>query len=49
MQRDAENEQEPIDADAPLGGDETTEQQLDADNEAEEQTLKSLDPDSPPA
>ncbi|MCR2783396.1 MULTISPECIES: hypothetical protein [unclassified Microbacterium] len=35
--------------DAPLGGDEGTEEQLEADNPAEEQTLKTLDPDSPPA
>ncbi|SIT86892.1 hypothetical protein [Microbacterium sp. RU33B] len=35
--------------DAPLGGDETTEDQLEADNPAEEETLKLLDPDSPPA
>lgn len=34
---------------APLGGDETTEEQLQADNETEEDTLKTLDPDSPPA
>lgn len=34
---------------AALGGDETTEDQLDADNEAEEDTLKTLDPDSRPA
>lgn len=32
-----------------LGGDENTEEQLDADNEAEEDSLKTLDPDSPPA
>ena len=32
-----------------LGGDEGTEDQLDADNAAEEDTLKTLDPDSPPA
>ncbi|BDV32046.1 hypothetical protein [Microbacterium terricola] len=38
----------PADA-APLGGDETTEEQLDADNAVEEDTLKTLDPDSPPA
>jgi hypothetical protein len=37
------------DRDAPLGGDETTEQQLHADNAAEEETLKLLDPDNPPA
>lgn len=35
--------------DAPLGGDETTEDQLQADNAAEEDSLKTLDPDSPPA
>ncbi len=35
--------------DAPLGGDETTADQLDADNPAEEDMLKTLDPDSPPA
>lgn len=34
---------------APTGGDETTEQELDADNEVEEDTLKTLDPDAPPA
>lgn len=34
---------------AHLGGDATTEQQLDADNEVEEDTLKTLDPDDPPA
>lgn len=34
---------------APLGGDETTEEQLEADNEVEEDTLKTLDPDAPPA
>jgi hypothetical protein len=37
------------DHEAPLGGDETTEDQLQADNAAEEDTLKTLDPDSPPA
>lgn len=34
---------------APTGGDETTEAQLYADNEVEEDTLKTLDPDAPPA
>ena len=34
---------------AALGGDEETEDQLQADNAAEEDTLKTLDPDSPPA
>lgn len=35
--------------DAPLGGDETTEEQLDADNEVEQDMLKALDPDDSPA
>ncbi len=35
--------------DAPLGGDETTEDQLDADNAVEQDMLKSLDPDDNPA
>ena len=34
---------------AALGGDETTEEQFEADNDAEQDTLKTLDPDSPPA
>lgn len=34
---------------APLGGDETTEEQLTADNEVEDDSLKTLDPDDPPA
>ena len=42
-------EDEPIEQNAPTGGDETTEEQLEADNPAEEDTLKTLDPDSPPA
>lgn len=40
---------QPVEQDDPLGGDETTEDQLDADNPAEEDTLKTLDPDAPPA
>jgi hypothetical protein len=35
--------------DAPTGGDEKTEEQLEADNPVEEDTLKTLDPDAPPA
>lgn len=35
--------------DNPTGGDETTEEQLEADNPVEEDTLKTLDPDNPPA
>ena len=42
-------EDEPVDQDAPVGGDETTEEQLDADNPVEEDTLKTLDPDAQPA
>lgn len=34
---------------APLGGDEATEDQLQADNEVEEDMLKTLDPDDAPA
>lgn len=34
---------------APVGGDETTEDELDADNAVEADTLKTLDPDNPPA
>jgi hypothetical protein len=35
--------------DAPTGGDATTEDQLEADNPAEADTLKTLDPDDAPA
>jgi|GEM_PF-3140287 len=34
---------------SPTGGDETTEDQLEADNPVEEDTLETLDPDNPPA
>lgn len=37
------------DSAAPLGGHETTREQLDADNEVEQDSLKTLDPDDPPA
>lgn len=37
------------DGEKPLGGDEATEEQLDAANAAEEQMLKTLDPDNPAA
>lgn len=33
--------------DAPLGGDRTTHEQLDADNEVENDTLKTLNPEDP--
>lgn len=42
------NDQTPAD-DAPLGGDETTEDELEADNAVEEDTLATLDPDDAPA
>jgi hypothetical protein len=35
--------------DSPIGGDETTEDQLSADNPVEESTLRTLDPDDTPA
>ncbi|WP_396667120.1 hypothetical protein [Microbacterium sp. R86528] len=35
--------------DSPKGGDDTTEEQLDADNAAEEATVAALDPDDSPA
>lgn len=34
---------------APLGGDQGTEDQLEADNEVEEDMLKTLNPEDPPA
>lgn len=37
------------DDESPTGGDQTTEDQLEADNPVEEDTLASLDPDAPPA
>ena len=40
---------QPTDQEAPIGGDETTQEQLEADNPAEEDTLKTLDPDNAPA
>ena len=42
-------ENQPVDQGDPTGGDEVTEDQLEADNPVEEDTLKTLDPDSPPA
>lgn len=33
----------------PLGGDETTAEQLEADNDVEDDSLKTLDPEDPPA
>ncbi len=37
------------DRDVPIGGDDTTASQLDADNDVERDTLKTLDPEDPPA
>lgn len=34
-------------SDAPLGGSQTTEDELEADNEVEEDTLRTLNPDDP--
>lgn len=45
---DAAGEQS-ITGDSPVGGDETTEDQLEADNPVEADQLKSLDPDDHPA
>lgn len=42
-------EDQPLNQDDPVGGDETTEEQLEADNPVEEDTLETLDPDNPPA
>jgi len=42
-------EDQPVEQDAPTGGDETTEEGLEADNPVEEDTLKTLDPDAAPA
>ncbi len=49
MHNEKRAEDAPAEQDAPTGGDETTEDQLDADNPVEEDTLKTLDPDNPPA
>jgi len=43
-------DQHPVEQDeAPTGGDETTEAELEADNAVEEDMLKTLDPGAPPA
>ena len=49
MDHEKRAEDAPIKQDAPTGGDETTEDELDADNPVEQDTLKTLDPDNPPA
>jgi hypothetical protein len=47
--QDRQSDEHPSENDTPIGGDETTQDQLAADNEVEGDTLKSLDPDAPPA
>ncbi|MFB8386699.1 hypothetical protein ACFC3F_06105 [Microbacterium sp. NPDC055910] len=49
MDEERRAEHQPIEQDAPIGGDETTEDELEADNPVEEDTLKTLDPDDAPA
>ncbi|OAN41633.1 hypothetical protein [Microbacterium sp. H83] len=49
IQGDASPDREAATGDAALGGDETTEEQLDADTEVEQDTLRTLDPNDPPA
>ncbi len=49
MDHEKRAEDAPIEQDAPVGGDAATEQQLDADNPVEEDTVKMLDPDDTPA
>ena len=44
-----QNDEDSSGYDAPAGGDETTAEQLVADNPAEEDTLKALDPEAPSA
>lgn len=46
---DRTGERTPDGTDAPLGGDQSTEERLDADTAVEEDALKSLDPDDTPA
>lgn len=49
MDEERHAEDQPIEEGAPTGGDETTEDQLDADNAVEEDQLKTLNPDDAPA
>ena len=48
-ERQTEQNRDDEQQDAPVGGDETTEEQLEADNPVEEDTLKTLDPNDSPA
>lgn len=47
--RDTPPEERAPEGENPVGGDETTEEQLEADNPAEEATVAALDPDDSPA
>jgi hypothetical protein len=49
MDNEKHAEDVPLEQDDPTGGDSTTQEQLDADNPVEEDTLKTLEPDNPPA
>ncbi|WP_439590865.1 hypothetical protein [Microbacterium sp.] len=49
MEERASMDDKPEEQSAPTGGDEVTEEQLEADNPVEEDTLKLLDPDNAPA
>ncbi|MDQ7879207.1 hypothetical protein Q9R08_14555 [Microbacterium sp. QXD-8] len=47
---DSAADERPVSGDGnPVGGDQTTEDQLEADNPVEADTLETLDPDNPPA
>ncbi|HWI30991.1 MAG TPA: hypothetical protein VNT50_05850 [Microbacterium sp.] len=46
---DRRDERPPEEGGSPLGGDEGTEDQLESDNAVEDDVLKTLDPDAPPA
>ncbi|CAN7421859.1 hypothetical protein LJR045_002712 [Microbacterium sp. LjRoot45] len=46
---DTPTDNEQPEPDAPVGGDETTEDELEADNPVEQDTLKALDPNDAPA
>lgn len=48
-ERHPENDAAHGGGDAPVGGDDTTAEQLGADNAVEEDALKALDPDDTPA
>lgn len=49
MDEQKRTDDQPLEEDAPLGGDEATANELVADNAAEEEVLKTLDPNAPAA